>query len=101
MTVTVEEDFRQFVVARWGELEPVAHLVTLDSATARRVTIDALAELHGRWSGLLEEGSPGAAARRAVLTGSLDAGAPRRRTPTTRAKQQFRWRRPSAPICSC
>ena len=32
MTVTVEEDFREFVVARWGELEPVAHLVTLDGA---------------------------------------------------------------------
>ena len=86
MTVTVEEDFRQFVVARWGELEPVAHLVTLDAATARRVTTDALADLHGRWGALLDEGSPGAAARRAVLTGSLEAAAPRRRThPTRRA----------------
>ena len=81
MTVTVEEDFRQFVVARWGELEPVAHLVTLDAATARRVTTGALAELHGRWGELLDEGAPGAAARRAVLTGSLEAAAPRRRAP--------------------
>ena len=64
MTVTVEEDFRQFVVARWGELEPVAHLVTLDAETARRVTTDALADLHGRWGELLDEGPPGAAARR-------------------------------------
>ena len=49
MTVTAEEDFRDFVVARWGELEPVARLVTLDGPTARRVTTDALADLHGQW----------------------------------------------------
>ncbi len=87
MTVTVEEDFRAFVVARWGELEPVARLVTLDAATARRVTIDALADLHGRWGELLDEGSPGAAARRAVLTGSLDvAGSGGRTRPARRAE---------------
>ena len=73
VTVTVEEDFRDFVVARWGELEPVAHLVTLDAPTARRVTTDALADLHAQWGRLLDEGSPGAAAHRAVLAGSLAA----------------------------
>ena len=81
MTVTVEEDFREFVVARWGELEPVAHLVTLDAATARRVTTDALADLHGRWGQLLDDGAPGAAARRAVLSAAVAAaekGTPRR-----------------------
>lgn len=73
MTVTVEEDFREFVVARWGELEPLARLVTLDDATARAITTQALAELHGQWGRLLDEGSPGAAARGAVLARSLAA----------------------------
>jgi len=73
MTVSVDEDFREFMVARWAELEPVAHLVTLDAATARRVTTDALAELQGQWARLLDEGSPGATARRAVLTGAVTA----------------------------
>src|SRR6478609_8650705 len=73
MTVTVEQDFRDFVVARWGELEPLAHLVTLDGPSARRVTTDALADLHGQWGRLLDEGSPGAATQRAVLVGSLVA----------------------------
>ncbi|HYN66196.1 MAG TPA: antitoxin Xre-like helix-turn-helix domain-containing protein [Ornithinibacter sp.] len=73
MTVTLEEDFHEFVVARWGELEPVAHLVTLDARTARRVTTDALADLHDRWGRLLDDGSPGAAARKAVLTGAIAA----------------------------
>ncbi len=73
MTVTAEEDFRDFVVARWGELEPVARLVTLDGPTARRVTTDALADLHGQWGALLDEGVPGATARRRVLTAALAA----------------------------
>ena len=73
MTVTAEEDFRDFVIARWGELEPVAQLVTLDAPTARRVTTDALADLHGQWAHLLDEGMPGAAARRTVLAGALAA----------------------------
>jgi len=77
MTVTVEQDFRDFVVARWGELEPLAHLVTLDGPSARRVTTDALAELHGQWGRLLDEGSPGAATQRAVLAGSLAEAARR------------------------
>ena len=73
MTVTVEQDFRDFVVARWGELEPLARLVTLDGPSARRVTTAALADLHGQWGHLLDEGSPGAAAQREVLAGSLAA----------------------------
>ena len=73
MTVTAEEDFRDFVIARWGELEPVAQLVTLDAPAARRVTTDALADLHGQWAHLLDEGMPGAAARRTVLAGALAA----------------------------
>jgi hypothetical protein len=73
MTATAEEDFRDFVVARWADLEPVAHLVTLDGPTARRVTTEALADLHGRWGHLVDEGMPGAEARKAVLTGALAA----------------------------
>ncbi len=73
MTATAEEDFRDFVVARWADLEPVAHLVTLDGPTARRVTTEALADLHGRWGQLVDEGMPGAEARQAVLTGALAA----------------------------
>ena len=73
MTVTAEEDFRDFVVARWSELEPVARLVTLDGPTARRVTTDALADLHGQWGALLDEGVPGATARRRVLTAASPA----------------------------
>ena len=73
MTVTAEEDFRDFVVARWGELEPVVRLVTLDAAAARRVTTDTLADLHGQWGELLDEGVPGATARRRVLAAALAA----------------------------
>ena len=87
MTVTAEEDFRDFVVARWGELEAVARLVVLDEPTARRVTTDALAELHGRWGDLLDEGVPGAAARRGVLTGALAAT---RQRPSTRGSAAVR-----------
>jgi hypothetical protein len=73
VTATVEEDFREFVAARWGELEAVARLVTLDASIARRVTTDALADLHGQWGHLLEEGMPGASARRSVLAGAVTA----------------------------
>ena len=82
MTVTAEEDFRDFVVARWGELEPVARLVTLDGPTARRVTTDTLADLHGQWGALLDEGVPGATARRRVLTAALAATRHRSPAPT-------------------
>lgn len=81
MSVTVDADFRDFVLARWGELETVAQLVTLDEATARRVTTDVLAELHGQWGRLLDEGLPGATARGALLAGSLAAAGRRTRAP--------------------
>ncbi len=84
MTVTAEEDFRDFVVARWGELEPVARLVTLDAAAARRVTTDALADLHGQWGALLDEGVPGATARRQVLSAAL--AATRNHAPTPKGR---------------
>ena len=83
MTVTTEEDFREFVLARWGELEPVAQLVVLDDAAAREVTTTVLAELHGRWERLLVEGSPGSTARQEVLARSMAAAhrQPAGRTP--------------------
>lgn len=73
MTATVEEDFRDFVLARWGDLEPVARLVVLDKPAARQVTAAALADLHGEWGQLIDEGVPGATARRAVLTRAIAA----------------------------
>ena len=76
MTLTVEDDFREFVAARWPDLEGVAFVVTLDPATARRVTTDALAALHQQWREALDEGRPGAAARRSVLSAALGAARP-------------------------
>ena len=80
MTLIVEDDFREFVAARWPDLEAVAFLVTLDADVARRVTADALAGLHHHWREALEEGRPGDRARRAVLTTVL---APAGRRPGT------------------
>lgn len=73
MTLTVEDDFREFVVARWPDLEAVAFLVTLDEDAARRVTTDALAGLHHHWREALDEGRPGELARRAVLSAAVSA----------------------------
>ena len=73
VTLTVEDDFRDFVAARWPDLEGVAFVVTLDAATARRVTTDALATLHQQWREALDEGRPGMTARRAVLTAAVAA----------------------------
>ncbi len=73
MTLTVEDDFRDFVAARWPDLEGVAFVVTLDAATARRVTTDSLATLHQQWRQALDEGRPVAMARRSVLTAAVSA----------------------------
>ena len=85
MTLTVEDDFREFVAARWPDLEAVAFVVTLDAPSARRVTTQALAGLHQHWSEALDEGRPGAVARRAVLTAALAAApsTPQNRSATT------------------
>ena len=69
MTLTVDDDFARFVAARWGELEPVAYLVTLDEASARRLTAGALADLLDTWEDAVDHGSPTRAARAAVLGG--------------------------------
>ena len=75
MTLAVDDDFARFVAARWGELEPVAYVVTLDEASARRLTAAALAELHDTWDDVVDHGSPTRAARGAVLATAL-RGAP-------------------------
>ncbi|MBM6401507.1 hypothetical protein [Phycicoccus sonneratiae] len=67
MTLSAQEDFGGFVVARWGDLEAVALVTTLDPVTAREATTAALATLGPRWAATLEEGSPTTAARRALL----------------------------------
>jgi hypothetical protein len=74
--LTVEDDFRDFVVACWPDLESAAMLVTLDADTARRVTADALAGLHHQWRDALERGVPGALARGAVLGAAVAATGP-------------------------
>ena len=84
MTLTVEDDFREFVAARWPDLEGVAFVVTLDAATARRVTTDALATLHQQWREALDEGRPGATARRSVLAAAV-AAAPAKPRPAPTA----------------
>jgi hypothetical protein len=81
VTVTLEDDFGRFVAARWSDLEPVAHLVTLDRASARRITVDALADLGAEWRDLVDEGSPAAAARRSVMSASLLHATRRPRSP--------------------
>ena len=73
MTLTVEDDFREFVVACWPDLESAAFLVTLDPERARVVTAESLADLHQRWREALDEGVPGARARSAVLTAAVGA----------------------------
>src|SRR5690606_14122734 len=73
VTLTVEDDFREFVAARWPDLEGVAFVVTLDVAAARRLTTEAFATLHQHWREALDDGRPGALARRAVLRGALAA----------------------------
>lgn len=73
MTLIVDDDFREFVAARWPDLEAVAFLVTLDADVARGVTTDALAGLHHQWREAVEEGRPGELARRSVLTAAVSA----------------------------
>ncbi|GAA4411086.1 hypothetical protein GCM10023168_31500 [Fodinibacter luteus] len=73
MTLTVDEDFRRFVAARWPDLEPAARLVLLDTDRARRVTTDVLAELQSTWDAVRDDGAPAACARRAVLLAALEA----------------------------
>jgi hypothetical protein len=73
MTTTVDDDFREFVAARWPELESVALLVLLDAPRARAVTADALAAMFRRWQDTVDAGRPGEQARRAVLRAAVTA----------------------------
>ncbi|QIM21967.1 hypothetical protein G7075_13880 [Phycicoccus sp. HDW14] len=81
MTLTVEEDFDGFVAARWPDLEAVAVVATLDAPAAREATATALASLRTRWAATLEEGSPTASARRALLEAVRPRSRPRRSGP--------------------
>ena len=71
MTVTLDDDFARFVAARWSDLEPVAHLVTLDRGSARSITVDVLADLRAEWREVVEDGAPAAEARRSVMAAAL------------------------------
>ncbi len=83
MSLTVEDEFRDFVVACWPDLESAAMLVTLDADTARRVTAGALAGLHHQWQDALDRGVPGALARHAVLGAAVEATVPSSHGPFT------------------
>lgn len=66
-------DFEDFVTARWRELHAVATLTTGDADDGARVTASALAALGRRWAETVDEGTPTAAARVAVLSAALTA----------------------------
>ena len=66
MTLTVEDDFREFVVACWPDLESAALLVTLDPERARVVTAESLAGQHRDGVKPSMRGCAGALARSAV-----------------------------------
>ncbi|QKE82707.1 hypothetical protein [Arthrobacter sp. NEB 688] len=68
------DEFEGFVAARWPALEAVALAVTLDPAVAREVTTATLTALHGRWSAVVEDGAPTAAARSGLLARLDDRG---------------------------
>ncbi len=75
MTLAVEEDFADFVAARWPDLEAVALITTLDPHRARDATTAGLARLRADWAEVLEEGAPTLRARREVVARSLVSGA--------------------------
>lgn len=84
----VEEDVREFVAARWPDLEAVAHVVVLDPATARRVTTETLAGVVRHWDEALEDGRPAERARRQVLRAALASAAHgRSRRPAARVPE--------------
>lgn len=74
MTI-LEDDRRDFVVARWPDLEAVALVVVPDPVAARRVSADALAGVVGRWREAVDAGRPTEGARRELLRRALAAGA--------------------------
>jgi hypothetical protein len=75
------EDFADFVTARWGELHAVATVTTGDGGAGASVTASALAAVGRRWTETVDEGSPTAAAREAVLSAALAAAGRRGVTP--------------------
>jgi DNA-directed RNA polymerase specialized sigma24 family protein len=76
VTTTVDDDFREFVAARWPELESLALVVILDPGRARALTADALAGLSRQWQDTVDAGRPGEQARRAVLQAAVTAASP-------------------------
>lgn len=72
MTPT-ERDQRDFVVARWPDLEGVALVVVGDAALAREVTTGVLARMLRRWDEVAAGGRPAEEARRGVLRAALAA----------------------------
>ncbi|MGB7817170.1 MAG: hypothetical protein WBL35_00325, partial [Ornithinibacter sp.] len=71
MTLRVEDDFAEFVAARWPDLEAVALVTTLEPRQARDATSAGLARLRADWDEVLEEGAPTLRARREVVARAL------------------------------
>ncbi len=71
----MDDDVREFVAARWPDLEAVAHVVVLDAEVARRVTTDVLVGIVRHWDEALEDGRPAERSRAAVLAASLSTAA--------------------------
>ena len=87
------EGFEEFVAERWLDLEGVAFVVTLDAASARRVTTAALVSLHQHWREALVAGCPGLMARRSVLSAAVAGAAIPARNASTAMGQ--------APLAPC
>lgn len=76
----MDDDVREFVAARWPDLEAVALAVVLDPVAARRLTTDTLVGIARHWDDAVEDGRPGERARATLLRAAL-AGAGRSRPP--------------------
>ncbi len=73
----MDDDVREFVAARWPDLESVAHVVTLDPEVARRLTSEVLVGMARHWSEAVEDGRPAERSRHDLLVAALGS-APRR-----------------------
>lgn len=67
MTVAVEDDYADFVAARWPDLSAVATLACLEPQAAVSITADAFTSVRRHWSTVVESGAPTRAARAELL----------------------------------
>lgn len=70
MDAVGEEEFRQFVQARWHSLVRTAYLLTGDQGRAEDLVQTVLVKVHRRWSHVAQAGSPYAYTRAALANES-------------------------------